>query len=225
MWRWQKLRTTTGEQTSPGLVSRLQTRCVCVFNPDFKSGLSFTPPTLSDQAFHDALESSGLSVFLSFSCRHVDVHWLPDLAGTQLGLTGGLYILSTGGHPKRAERVQEHRDGSARLEQTLNQVGIQMCMFSCVLPTCAILGCSVLNLALLAQLESTGRPKIDGIASDGGRGRLSLWELTRSRNAEMATRLWLNVLKASLFGSRTSDPERTGAHVSSSSMHRVPLLL
>lgn len=89
-----------------------------------------------------------------------------------LGLTGGLYILSAGGHPKRAERVQEHRDGSARLEQTLNQVSIQMCMFSCVLPTCTILGCSVLNLALLAQLESTGRLKIDGIACDRGRGKV-----------------------------------------------------
>jgi len=48
MWKWPKLRITTGEQTSPGRDCRLQIRCVCVMD-------SHTPPTghhTQDQSFY-----------------------------------------------------------------------------------------------------------------------------------------------------------------------------
>lgn len=47
MWRWLKLRTTTGEQTNPGLGSLQQTRCVFVWHMErqiiFKESPTYQP--------------------------------------------------------------------------------------------------------------------------------------------------------------------------------------
>lgn len=135
--------------------------------------------------------------------------------------------------PQAAIRKELNEFKSTEMEVHASSKHLTRLVFRCgtltsVLHACAILVCSSLNLALLAHLEGTGKLKIDGIASNLGRGRLSLWELMRSGNGKcwrhriLAECVWT----ARRFAGCTSDPERTGGErVSSPPMHRAHLLL
>lgn len=169
-WRWPKLRTTTGEQTSPGLGSRRQTRCVLAFDSEDITAIHFHPYDLplvtwtwshrASSPFRTNKKPPVIFVFFPScsSCGPLAVQRLQHPNGL-----GGTNVVFSSAQAAIRKELNEFKSTEMEVHASSKHLTRSVCVAACVaacgrrmvMHAWAILGCDSLYLALLAHPEST----------------------------------------------------------------------